>query len=95
MERLNIEALATLTTRDNAQLRTFPPDLIAAARTTATDVLGDLAGKSDKARKGVRFLHRLPRQSFRVVAHLDAGGAGGAARVDRLERGLPAAPNTA
>ena len=51
MERLNIEALATLTTRDNAQLRTFPPDLIAAARTTAADVLGDLAGKSDKARK--------------------------------------------
>jgi TRAP-type mannitol/chloroaromatic compound transport system substrate-binding protein len=51
MERLNIEALATLTTRDNAQLRTFPPDLIAAARSTAGDVLGDLAGKGDKARK--------------------------------------------
>ncbi len=51
MERLNIEALATLTTRDNAQLRTFPADLVAAARTTASDVLGDLAGKSDKARK--------------------------------------------
>src|SRR5579863_7427953 len=29
MERLNIEALATLKTRDNAQLRTFPADLIA------------------------------------------------------------------
>jgi TRAP-type mannitol/chloroaromatic compound transport system substrate-binding protein len=51
MERLNVEALATLTTRDNAQLRTFPADVIAAARTTASDVLGDLAGKSDKARK--------------------------------------------
>jgi TRAP-type mannitol/chloroaromatic compound transport system substrate-binding protein len=51
MERLNIEALATLTARDNAQLRTFPSDLIAAARSTANDVLGDLAGKSDKARK--------------------------------------------
>ena len=51
MERLNIEALATLTARDNAQLRTFPPDLVAAARTTASDVLGELAGKSDKARK--------------------------------------------
>jgi TRAP-type mannitol/chloroaromatic compound transport system substrate-binding protein len=51
MERLNIEALATLTTRDNAQLRTFPSDLVAAARTTATDVLGELAGKSDKTRK--------------------------------------------
>jgi TRAP-type mannitol/chloroaromatic compound transport system substrate-binding protein len=51
MERLNIEALATLTTRDNAQLRTFPSDLVAAARSTASDVLGELAGKSDKARK--------------------------------------------
>jgi len=51
MERLNIEALATLTTRDNAQLRSFPPDLVAAARATASDVLGELAGKSDKARK--------------------------------------------
>jgi TRAP-type mannitol/chloroaromatic compound transport system substrate-binding protein len=51
MERLNIEALATLTARDNAQLRSFPPDLVAAARSTATDVLGDLAGKSPGARK--------------------------------------------
>jgi TRAP-type mannitol/chloroaromatic compound transport system substrate-binding protein len=51
MERLNIEALATLTTRDNAQLRTFPADLVAAARTTASDVLGELAAKSDRARK--------------------------------------------
>jgi TRAP-type mannitol/chloroaromatic compound transport system substrate-binding protein len=51
MERLNIEALATLTARDNAQLRTFPPDLVAAARTTASDVLADLAGKSTGARK--------------------------------------------
>ena len=51
MERLNIEALATLTARDNAQLRPFPPDLIAAARTTARDVLGDLAGKSLAAQK--------------------------------------------
>src|SRR5271156_3595787 len=32
MERLNIEALATLTTRNNLQLHTFPSDLIAAAR---------------------------------------------------------------
>ena len=51
MERLDIEALATLTTRDNAQLRTFPPDLIAAARTTASDVLSELAGKSAGAQK--------------------------------------------
>jgi len=51
MERLNIEALNALTTRDNAQLRTFPPDLIAAARAQASDVLGELAGKSAGARK--------------------------------------------
>jgi TRAP-type mannitol/chloroaromatic compound transport system substrate-binding protein len=51
MERLNIEALATLTTRDNAQLRTFPADLVAAARTTAKDVLADVAAKSGSARK--------------------------------------------
>ena len=42
MERLNIEALATLTTRDNAQLRTFPADLVVAARTTASDVSASL-----------------------------------------------------
>jgi TRAP-type mannitol/chloroaromatic compound transport system substrate-binding protein len=51
MERLNIEALSTLTTRDNAKLRTFPADLIAAARASATDVLADVAGKSSGARK--------------------------------------------
>ena len=51
MERLNIEALNTLTTRDNVQLRSFPSDLIAAARGQAGDVLGELAAKSDKARK--------------------------------------------
>ncbi|MGA7433865.1 MAG: TRAP transporter substrate-binding protein [Xanthobacteraceae bacterium] len=51
MERLNLEALATLTTRDNVQLRTFPEDLVAAARAQATDVLGELAGKSAAAQK--------------------------------------------
>ena len=51
MERLNIEALATLIKRDHAGLRTFPSDLIAAARAQASDVLGELAGKSAAARK--------------------------------------------
>jgi TRAP-type mannitol/chloroaromatic compound transport system substrate-binding protein len=51
MERLNLEALATLTTRDNVQLRTFPEDLVAAARAQANDVLGELAGKSSGAQK--------------------------------------------
>ncbi|MGB8631692.1 MAG: TRAP transporter substrate-binding protein [Xanthobacteraceae bacterium] len=51
MERLNIEALAALTGKDNVQLRTFPSDLIAAARATAKDVLAELAGKSARAAK--------------------------------------------
>jgi TRAP-type mannitol/chloroaromatic compound transport system substrate-binding protein len=51
MERLNIEALRTLTTRDNAQLRTFPRDLVSAARAKANDVLGGLATKSASGRK--------------------------------------------
>jgi TRAP-type mannitol/chloroaromatic compound transport system substrate-binding protein len=51
MERLNIEALQTLTTRDNVQLRTFPPDLVTAARGTAAEVLAEVAGKSASARK--------------------------------------------
>ncbi len=51
MDRLNIEALATLKTRNNVQLRTFPADLVSAARDTANDVMNDLAGKSAAARK--------------------------------------------
>jgi TRAP-type mannitol/chloroaromatic compound transport system substrate-binding protein len=51
MERLNIEALATLTARDNAQLRSFPADFVAVARTTATGVLAEVAGKSRSAQK--------------------------------------------
>jgi TRAP-type mannitol/chloroaromatic compound transport system substrate-binding protein len=51
MERLNIEALSVLKTHDNVQLRTFPADLIAAARKQSSDVLNDLAGKGATARK--------------------------------------------
>ncbi len=51
MERLNVEALAALTRQDNVQLRTFPADLIGAARSQAKDVLGELAGKSAGAAK--------------------------------------------
>src|SRR5271167_4107577 len=51
MERLNVEALKILSTRDNVQLRPFPGDLIAAARAQAGDVLGEMAGKSPGARK--------------------------------------------
>jgi TRAP-type mannitol/chloroaromatic compound transport system substrate-binding protein len=51
MERLNIEALAALTTQDNVKLRSFSPDLIDAARAQAKDVLADFAGKSPGAAK--------------------------------------------
>jgi TRAP-type mannitol/chloroaromatic compound transport system substrate-binding protein len=51
MERLNIEALAALTGQHRVQLRAFPADVIAAARTMSRDVLGDLAGKSAAAKK--------------------------------------------
>jgi TRAP-type mannitol/chloroaromatic compound transport system substrate-binding protein len=51
MERLNIEALATLTAREHVQLRAFPSDLVAAARKTAADVLAELAERSAAARK--------------------------------------------
>jgi TRAP-type mannitol/chloroaromatic compound transport system substrate-binding protein len=51
MERLNIEALAVMTSRDNVQLRTFPGDLVGSARMDSADVLAEVAAKSDRARK--------------------------------------------
>jgi len=51
MERLNAEALKALTGRDSVKLRSFPADVIGAARKTAADVLAELAAKSDIARR--------------------------------------------
>ncbi len=51
MERLNAEALAALTGQHNVQLRAFSSDVIAAARKEAAGVLGELASRSDIARK--------------------------------------------
>jgi TRAP-type mannitol/chloroaromatic compound transport system substrate-binding protein len=51
MERLNAEALAALTGRHGVQLRTFPADLIAAARKEAAAVLDELAARSERARR--------------------------------------------
>lgn len=51
MERLNVEALAALTTRHNVKLRTFPADLIAAARKVSAEVLAELAARGPAARK--------------------------------------------
>jgi len=51
MERLNAEALAALVGRNNVQLRAFPSDIVAAARREAAGVLGELAGRSEIARR--------------------------------------------
>ena len=51
MERLNAEALAALTERHNVQLKTFPRDVVDAARKVSAEVLAELAARSDMARK--------------------------------------------
>jgi TRAP-type mannitol/chloroaromatic compound transport system substrate-binding protein len=51
MDKLNIAALAALTGQHGVKLAAFPGDLIAAARKTATDVLSEMAGRSEMARK--------------------------------------------
>ena len=51
MERLNAEALAALTERHGVQLREFPREVVAAARKVGSEVLADLAARSDMARK--------------------------------------------
>ena len=43
--------LAALTARYNVQLKSFPPDLVAAARSQATDVLSEVAARSDIAKR--------------------------------------------
>ena len=51
MERLNTEALTALTERFNVQLRGFPQEVIAAARTTSTEVLSELGSRNAATRK--------------------------------------------
>src|SRR3989440_3754695 len=51
MERLNAEALAALVERHNVQLREFPREVVSAARRVAAEVLGEVAARSDLARK--------------------------------------------
>jgi TRAP-type mannitol/chloroaromatic compound transport system substrate-binding protein len=51
MERLNAEALAAMIERHNVQLRSFPADVVTAARKVAADVLAEVAARSDMARK--------------------------------------------
>jgi TRAP-type mannitol/chloroaromatic compound transport system substrate-binding protein len=49
MDRLNAEALAALTQQHNVKLRSFPAEIVGAARQRAADVLTELGGKSDIA----------------------------------------------
>jgi TRAP-type mannitol/chloroaromatic compound transport system substrate-binding protein len=51
MERLNAEALAALTERNKVQLRSFPAEIIRAARVQAAAVVAELGTKGDIARR--------------------------------------------
>ena len=51
MERLNAEALAGLIERHNVQLKTFPRDVVDAARKVSGEVLSEVAARSELARK--------------------------------------------
>jgi TRAP-type mannitol/chloroaromatic compound transport system substrate-binding protein len=47
MERLNAQALVSLTQEHGVKLTAFPDDLVAAARQQAADVVGDIAARSE------------------------------------------------
>jgi TRAP-type mannitol/chloroaromatic compound transport system substrate-binding protein len=51
MERLNAEALAALIERHAVQLRSFPADVVSAARKVSAEVLGELAARGEMTRK--------------------------------------------
>lgn len=80
MERLNVEALAALLERHNVKLRTFPSSMIEAARGHARDVTGEIASKSEIARKIVEsysgFRERAGRwANVSVKAVLESRGS--------------------
>ncbi len=83
MERLNAEALAILTSRDNVQLKSFSPAIVNAARKEATSVIDELATRGVMARKVHEFILGVPRPHRRLVARLAQGCLGGAGRVGR------------
>jgi TRAP-type mannitol/chloroaromatic compound transport system substrate-binding protein len=51
MERLNAEALPILTGHNNVQVKSFAPDIVAAARKEAAGVLGELTARGVMARR--------------------------------------------
>jgi TRAP-type mannitol/chloroaromatic compound transport system substrate-binding protein len=80
MERLNVEALVALTERNGVKLRTFPQAMIDAARGHAKEITGEIAGKSEIARKIVEsysgFRERAGRwANVSVKAVLDSRGS--------------------
>jgi TRAP-type mannitol/chloroaromatic compound transport system substrate-binding protein len=77
MERLNAEALADLTDRHSAALRTFPREVVAAARREADNVLAEVAGRNALAARVyasyVAFRERTaPWSRASIQAVLDA-----------------------
>jgi TRAP-type mannitol/chloroaromatic compound transport system substrate-binding protein len=80
MERLNVEALVALTEKHGVKLRTFPSDVIEAARGHARDVTNELAGRSDIAKRIVDSYTAFRSNAGRwanvsVKAVLDSRGA--------------------
>jgi len=51
MERLNVEALTALVERNGVKLKTFPHDMIEAARGHASEVTGEISAKSEIAKR--------------------------------------------
>ena len=51
MERLNAEALAALVERHNVRLKTFPVDIVTAARGQAAGILAEVGRRGEMARK--------------------------------------------
>lgn len=51
MERLNAEALAALVERHNVQLKTFPEEIVTAARQQAADILAEVGRRDEMTRK--------------------------------------------
>ena len=76
MERLNAEALAALVERNNVRLRRFAPEIVGAARRHAAEILAEVAGRNDMARKIHEFVRGVRQPHRGMVARLDQGGAG-------------------
>ena len=80
MERLNAQALVSLTNEHGVKLAAFPADLVAAARQQAADVVGEIAARSEISGKVhasyTAFRERsAPWSRISIAAVLRARGA--------------------